>query len=67
MWIAFWTWLAGLPQGSASFVGTLAGSSLGLIAILIGALVKPSRHVIKSSSFKACRYTDARAAASAAS
>jgi len=39
MWGAFWEWLAHLPQGSASFVGTLAGSSLGLIAILIGALV----------------------------
>ena len=39
MWSDFWTWLAGLSQGSASFVGTLAGSSFGLIAIVIGALV----------------------------
>jgi hypothetical protein len=42
MWACFWDWLAKLPQGSASFVGTLAGSSLGLIAILIGALVNAS-------------------------
>jgi hypothetical protein len=34
----FWGWLATLPPGSASFVGTLTGSSLGLVAILIGAL-----------------------------
>jgi hypothetical protein len=39
MWTDFWNWLAALPAGSASFVGTLAGSTFGLIAILIGALV----------------------------
>jgi hypothetical protein len=39
MWIDFWNWLAKLPSGSASFVGTLTGSTFGLIAILIGALV----------------------------
>lgn len=38
----FWTWLGGLPQGSASFLGTLVGSSFGLIAILTGALVNAS-------------------------
>jgi hypothetical protein len=38
MWNDFWNWLATLPQGSASFVGTLAGSTLGLIALLLGAL-----------------------------
>jgi hypothetical protein len=38
MWNDFWGWLATLPQGSASFVGTLTGSSLGLLAILAGAL-----------------------------
>jgi hypothetical protein len=38
MWSAFWDWLAKLPQGSASFVGTLTGSSFGLLAILLGAL-----------------------------
>ena len=38
MWKCFWDWLATLPQGSASFVGTLAGSTLGLIALLLGAL-----------------------------
>jgi hypothetical protein len=39
MWNEFWGWLASLPPGSASFVGTLAGSSFGLLAILAGALV----------------------------
>lgn len=38
MWKDFWGWLATLPQGSASFVGTLTGSALGLIALLLGAL-----------------------------
>jgi hypothetical protein len=38
MWKSFWDWLATLPQGSASFVGTLTGSTLGLIALLLGAL-----------------------------
>jgi hypothetical protein len=38
MWKDFWDWLASLPQGSASFVGTLTGSTLGLFALLVGAL-----------------------------
>jgi len=38
MWKWFWDWLAALPQGGASFVGTLTGSSFGLIALLLGAL-----------------------------
>jgi hypothetical protein len=38
MWPSFWDWLAKLPPGSASFVGTLAGSMFGLIALLLGAL-----------------------------
>ena len=38
MWADFLAWLATLPQGSATFMGTLAGSSLGLFAVLIGAL-----------------------------
>ncbi|MCJ2041973.1 hypothetical protein MKK55_23895 [Methylobacterium sp. J-059] len=33
-----WEWLRALPPGPASFVGTLTGSSIGLIAILVGAL-----------------------------
>jgi hypothetical protein len=37
-WTQFWNWLAALPQGSASFIGTLTGSSLGLFALLLGAL-----------------------------
>jgi hypothetical protein len=38
MWTYFWDWIGTLPQGSASFLGTLAGSTLGLFAILAGAL-----------------------------
>lgn len=38
MWDSFWSWLDKLPTGSASFVGTLTGSSFGLLAILAGAL-----------------------------
>jgi hypothetical protein len=38
MWKYFWDSLATLPQGSASFVGTLTGSTLGLVALLLGAL-----------------------------
>jgi hypothetical protein len=34
----FWDWLATLPQGSASFIGSLIGSMIGLIALLLGAL-----------------------------
>jgi hypothetical protein len=33
-----WNWIASLPPSSASFLGTLTGSGLGLIALLIGAL-----------------------------
>lgn len=38
MWTNLWDWLGKLPPGSASFIGTLTGSTLGLIAILLGAL-----------------------------
>jgi hypothetical protein len=38
MWVEFWKWLGALPPSSASFVGTVTGSSLGLIALLLGAL-----------------------------
>jgi hypothetical protein len=38
MWTCFWDWLAKLPPSSASFVGTLTGSTLGLVALLLGAL-----------------------------
>jgi hypothetical protein len=38
MLACFWDWLSKLPQGSASFVGSLMGSSIGLLAILVGAL-----------------------------
>src|SRR5690348_14897307 len=34
----FFSWLKQQPQGTASFIGTLAGSSLGFLALLAGAL-----------------------------
>jgi hypothetical protein len=33
-----WQWLSSLSQGQATFLGSLTGSSIGLVAILIGAL-----------------------------
>jgi hypothetical protein len=33
-----WQWLSNASQGQATFLGTLTGSSIGLIALLIGAL-----------------------------
>jgi len=35
---AFWSWLGALPPANASFIGTLTGSFLGLLAIILGAL-----------------------------
>jgi hypothetical protein len=34
---SFWQWLGDAQQGQATFLGTLAGSSIGLFALLIGA------------------------------
>lgn len=34
----FFVWLNQQPQGTASFIGTLAGSTLGFLALLAGAL-----------------------------
>jgi hypothetical protein len=34
----FWQWLQTASQGQASFLGTLIGSSIGLVALLLGAL-----------------------------
>jgi len=34
----FFVWLSQQPQGTASFIGTLAGSTLGFLALLAGAL-----------------------------
>src|SRR5436309_2500129 len=34
----FWQWLQTASQGQAAFVGTLTGSSMGLVALLLGAL-----------------------------
>jgi hypothetical protein len=36
--IGFWQWLGSLPPSSASFVGSLTGASVGLIALVLGAL-----------------------------
>ena len=36
--LSFWQWLQTASQGQASFVGTLMGSFLGLVALLLGAL-----------------------------
>jgi hypothetical protein len=38
MWADFLAWVGTLPPGSASFIGTLTGSFLGLGALLLGAL-----------------------------
>jgi len=38
MFSEFFTWLNQQPQGTASFLGTLAGSTLGFIALLLGAM-----------------------------
>lgn len=39
---AFWDWLTALPSGAAGFLGTLAGSTLGLLALILGALLNAS-------------------------
>jgi hypothetical protein len=36
--LSFWLWLQTASQGQATFLGTLAGSSIGLFALLAGAL-----------------------------
>ena len=33
-----WEWLSSLSGGAATFIGSLTGSAIGLIALLIGAL-----------------------------
>jgi hypothetical protein len=38
MWNSYLAWLSSLPPGAANFVGTLTGSFLGFIALLLGAL-----------------------------
>jgi hypothetical protein len=35
----FWKWLGTLQPSSVTFLGTMTGSALGLVALLIGALV----------------------------
>jgi hypothetical protein len=36
--LSFWQWLQTASQGQAAFVGALIGSSIGLVALLLGAL-----------------------------
>jgi len=36
--LSFWQWLQTASQGQAAFVGVLIGSSIGLVALLLGAL-----------------------------
>jgi hypothetical protein len=36
--LSFWQWLQTASQGQAAFVGVLIGSSIGLVALLFGAL-----------------------------
>ena len=38
MLVEFWDWLRDLSQGQASFLGSLTGAAVGLIALLLGAL-----------------------------
>ena len=38
MLLNFWEWLHTASQGEAAFVGAVTGSSLGLVALLLGAL-----------------------------
>jgi hypothetical protein len=58
----FWKWFAELPPSSASFLGTLTGSGLGLIALLIGALF--NAHLNRKRDDR-LRKEDARAVISA--
>jgi hypothetical protein len=55
-----WQWLETLPNGAASFLGSLTGASVGLIAILIGALV--NAHLNRKRD-DALRRADARSVA----
>lgn len=58
----FWTWVQTLPSGAASFVGSLTGASIGLIAIVIGALF--NAHLNRRRDDR-LRKQDARASATA--
>lgn len=58
----FLAWLSSLPPGAANFVGTLAGSFLGFIALLLGALF--NAHLNRRRD-DALREADRKAVASA--
>ena len=58
----FFLWLQSLSPGSASFLGSFAGASLGLVALLIGALF--NAHLCRRRDDK-LRRLEARAAATA--
>jgi hypothetical protein len=62
MWTSFFDWIGKLPPSSASFVGTLTGSTFGLLAILAGAMF--NAHLNRKRD-DALRAADMRAVASA--
>jgi hypothetical protein len=62
MFTGFWTWFATLPPNGGSFLGSLTGSGLGLIALLLGALF--NAHLNRRRDDR-LRKEDARAAVSA--
>jgi len=57
-----WEWLQSLSGGAASFVGSLTGSAIGLVALLIGALF--NAHLNRRRD-DVLRKADGRAAAAA--
>ena len=58
----FFLWLQGLSPGSASFLGSFTGASIGLFALLIGALL--NAHLYRRRDDR-LRRAEARAAATA--
>ena len=58
----FFLWLQGLSPGSASFLGSFSGASMGLLALLIGALF--NAHLYRRRDDR-LRRAEARAAATA--
>jgi hypothetical protein len=60
MFAGAWAWIGTLKDGHASFLGTVTGSGLGLVALLIGALF--NAHLSRKRD-AALRRTEARAVA----
>lgn len=57
-----WVWLQGLSQGQAAFLGSLTGASIGLVALLLGALFNAHLNRRRDDSL---RRQDRRAVATA--